>query len=78
MEAAARVLKGEEALFELGKKNNRDLLEGQNNYDVTEKEHLQAQARYNLNLVSLARAKGTLLNDYGLNVEALLTAAQNK
>jgi outer membrane protein TolC len=78
MAAADRVLKGEEAMFELGKKNNRDLLEGQNNYDAAEKEHLRAQARYNLNLVSLARAKGSLLNDYGLNVEALLSAAQNK
>lgn len=78
MKAADRVLKGEEAMFELGKKSNRDLLEGQNNYDAAEKEYLRAQARYNLNLVSLARAKGTLLNDYGLNVEARLSTPRNK
>lgn len=78
MEAAHRVLKGEEVMFELGKKDNQDLLVVQDYYGAAEKEFLRAQSRYNMNLVSLARARGSLLNDYGLNVEALLTAPQTE
>ncbi len=73
MEAARRVMKGEEILFELGQKDNQDLLTVQDYYGSAEREYLRAQARYNMNLVALARARGSLLDDYGLNVEALLT-----
>jgi outer membrane protein len=68
MEAARRVMKGEEVLFELGKKSNQDLLVVQDYFGSAEKESLRAQARYNLNLVSLSRVRGTLLNDYDLSV----------
>jgi len=66
-------MKGEEILFELGQKDNQDLLTVQDYYGSAEREYLRAQARYNMNLVALARARGSLLDDYGLNVEALLT-----
>ncbi len=67
MEAAHRVMSGEEVLFELGQKDNQDLLTVQDYYGSAEKDYLRAQARYNLNLVTLSRAKGTLLYDYGLS-----------
>lgn len=78
MEAARRVMKGEEVMFELGQKDNQDLLAVQDYYGTAEKEYLRAQTRYQLNLVTLARVRGTLLHDYGLNVEALLTDPQKR
>lgn len=72
MESARRVMAGEEVLFELGKKDNQDLLAVQDYFGAAEKESLRAQARYNLNLVSLARARGSLLYDYELNLDSLL------
>lgn len=76
MEAARRVMKGEEVLFELGQKNNQDLLVVQDYHGSAEKEYLRAQSRYNLNLISLARARGTLLEDYGLKAEEFLPVAE--
>ena len=78
MEAALRVMKGEEVLFELGQKDNQDLLTVQDYYGAAEKEYLQAQTRYNINLVALAWARGTLLNDYGLNLDGLLNPPQDE
>jgi outer membrane protein TolC len=57
----------------LGQKDNKNLLVVQDCYGSAEKEYLRTQARYNLNLVSLARARGTLLEDYGLKAEEFLS-----
>lgn len=73
MESARRVMKGEEILFELGQKDNQDLLVVQDYFGSAERESLRAQARYNMNLVSLSRARGTMLNDYGINFEDLMS-----
>jgi outer membrane protein TolC len=77
MEAARRVMKGEEVMFELGQKDNQDLLVVQDYYGTAEKEYCRAQTRYLLNLVILSRARGTLLGDYGLKVEELLAVSKN-
>lgn len=74
MEAAQRVMKGEEVLFELGQKDNQDLLAVQDYFGSSEKDYLRAKARYNLNLLTLSRARGSLLDDYGLRAE--VAAAQ--
>lgn len=75
MEAARRVMAGEEVLFELGQKDNQDLLTVQDYFGASEKEYLRALSRYNLNLVNLARARGSLLGDYGLKAD--FVTAQN-
>ena len=78
MESAWRVMKGEEVLFELGQKDNQDLLVVQDYYGSAEKESLRAEARYNLNLISLSRTRGTLMSDYGINLEVLMAAWESE
>lgn len=68
-EAAARVVQSENALFELGQRTNEELLRAQDLLAVAAREHVRAMANYTISLASLARARGTLLSDLGIEIE---------
>ncbi len=60
-QAAARVLEGELANYELNRTNNKDLLQAQDLLAAAEGENYRAVADFNLKLAQLNRVKGTLL-----------------
>ena len=67
-DAAERVLSGEEVQYELGQKNNQDLLTVQDYYGSLEKEYLRALVQYNVELVNLQRVQGLLLANFGVEM----------
>lgn len=68
VEAAARVVEGEWARFELNQVGNRDLLQAQDLLAVSERNRIQNLVRYNNALVSLLAAEGTLLDHLGISL----------
>ncbi len=78
MDAAKRVMDGEEIMFELGQKDNQDLLTIQDYYGSAQKDYYRALSRFNINLVSLARARGSLLSDYQLPREMVISVRNDQ
>lgn len=69
MEAATKVLEGEWARLELNQVGNRDLLQAQDLMAVTERNHVQSLVRYNVAVVRLLAAEGTLLDKMGIRLK---------
>ncbi len=61
VEAARKVVEGEWARLELNQVGNRDLLQAQDLLAVTERNHIQTLIRYNIAIMRLLAAEGTLL-----------------
>ncbi|MCC8189717.1 MAG: TolC family protein [Planctomycetes bacterium] len=68
-EAARKVVEGEWARFELNQVGNRDLLQAQDLLSVAERSRVQSLVKYNVNLVRLLAAEGTLLDHLGVAVK---------
>lgn len=66
--AADRTVKGEFVRFELGQVTNEELLRSQEVLGAAESNHLLALLNFNIALVNLAKAQGTLLEDHGIEV----------
>ena len=66
--AADRTVKGEFVRFELGQVTNEELLRSQEVLGAAESDHLLALLNFNIALVNLAKAQGTLLEDHGIEV----------
>jgi hypothetical protein len=64
--AAERTVRGERTRFELGQSTNDELLRAQETLANAERDYLRALLNFNLGLVSLARAQGTLLENQGV------------
>jgi outer membrane protein TolC len=67
-EAAKRIVDGEWARFEMNQVGNRDLLQAQDLLALSERSRIQALARYNIALVRLLAAEGTLLEHLGVRM----------
>jgi outer membrane protein len=67
--AAERVVEGENARFELGQRTNEELLRAQDLLAAAAREHARAIINYNISLVALSRAKGTILKDMGIEIK---------
>ena len=70
MEAAAKVLEGEWAKLELNQTGNNDLLQAQDLVAVAERNYVQSLSRYNIFIVRLLAAQGTLLDKMGIAVSS--------
>ncbi|MCE5334120.1 MAG: TolC family protein [Desulfobacteraceae bacterium] len=68
-EAAQYVVNGENVRFELGQTTNDELLRAQDILAVAEREYIQSVMNYNVGLMNLAQAQGTLLNSFKIKVE---------
>jgi outer membrane protein TolC len=66
--AADRMVRGEQRRFELGQTTNDDVLRAQETLAQAERDYIKALLNFNLALVSLERAKGTLLETQGVEV----------
>jgi len=66
--AADETVRGEFVRFELGQVTNEELLRAQENLGAAERDHLQALLTFNLSLIDLSKAQGTLLEDQGIEV----------
>jgi outer membrane protein TolC len=67
--ASERVVVSENARFELGQKSNEELLRAQDLLAGTELDYVRAITNYNISLVSLNRAKGTILKALGIEIK---------
>lgn len=65
-EAYKRVLEGEETRFEVAQTNNQGLLDAQDDFYEAEFSYLRAILNYNISLLKLKWAKGTLPEDFGI------------
>lgn len=70
MEAAAKVLEGEWAKLELNQTGNSDLLQAQDLVAVAERNYVQSLSRYNIYIVRLLAAQGTLLEKMGVAISS--------
>ena len=70
LEAAVKVLEGEWTKLELNQTGNRDLLQAQDLTSVAERNYVQSLTRYNIHLVKLLAAQGTLLERMGIQVNS--------
>ena len=68
--AAAKVLEGEWAKLELNQTGNSDLLQAQDLMAVAERNHIQSLVRYNVAIVQLLAAEGSLLDRMGIKTRA--------
>lgn len=68
-EAAERVKDSENVRFELGQKTNEELLRAQDLWAAASREYVRAVINYNISLVTLGRAQGTLLKELGVNLQ---------
>ena len=66
--AARKVVDGEWARFELNQVGNRDLLQAQDLLAVSERNRIQSKVRYNVAIIRLLAAEGTLLEHLGVNI----------
>lgn len=66
--AAGRVVKAEQARFELAQKTNEELLRAQDLLAAASREYARAVLSYNIALVAFARAKGTIPKELGIEV----------
>ena len=66
--AAAGTVRGEQRRFELGQSTNDELLRAQETLANAERDHLRALLNFNLGLVALGRAQGTLLENQGVEI----------
>lgn len=64
--AARKVVDGEWARFELNQVGNRDLLQAQDLLAVSERNRIQSKVRYNVAIIRLLSAEGTLLEHLGV------------
>jgi outer membrane protein TolC len=62
------MVRGEQRRFELGQTTNDDVLRAQETLAQAERDYIKALLNFNLALVSLERAKGTLLETQGVEV----------
>jgi outer membrane protein len=67
--AAVRVVESENARFELGQKTNEELLRAQDLLATAAREQARAVINYNISLIALSRAKGTILKDLGIDIK---------
>ena len=70
-QAAQTVLKGEETRMELqpmDRRTNEELLRAQDGLAQAKQDHLVALLNFNLSLTELARARGTLIGEQGIEV----------
>ena len=67
--AAERVVVSENARFELGQKTNEELLRAQDLLASAATEHARSVVNYNISLVALSRAEGTILKDLGIEIK---------
>ena len=65
-EATERVVVGETARFELGQSTNEELLRAQDSLAAAEREVARAVVSYNVGLAALSRARGTMLEEMGI------------
>jgi len=65
-DAYQRVLEGEETRFEMAQTNNQGLLDAQDDFYEAEFTYLRAILNYNISLLKLKWAKGTLKEDFGI------------
>lgn len=63
------VVEGKKTRFEISQIDNDELLYAQNLLTDAKVEHLKALVGYNLKLVALSKARGTLLEDSGISLE---------
>jgi outer membrane protein len=68
-DAAERVVESEKARFELGQKTNEELLRAQDLLATAAREHARSVINYNISLVALSRAQGTILRDMGIEIK---------
>lgn len=66
--SARKLVKAENVRYELGDVSNDELLRAQDTLTLAEREHLQALVTFNLALVDLARTRGTLVEDRGVEI----------
>jgi len=69
MKAAERLVRSENARFELGQTTNEELLRSQDQLAANERGYLQSVVNYNISLIDLGRAQGTLLNEERIHIE---------
>ena len=67
--AALKVVDGEWARFELNQVGNRDLLQAQDLLAVSERNRIQSKVRYNVAVIRLLTAEGTLLEHLGVTID---------
>lgn len=67
-DAADRAMKGELARFELAERTNEDLLLAQDTLARAQRDHLRALLAFNLAMIDLARAQGTILEEIGIEI----------
>lgn len=67
--ASERVVVSENARFELGKKSNEELLRAQDQLAAAAREHARAVVNYNMSLIGFSRAKGTILQEIGIEIK---------
>src|SRR5512140_3227636 len=65
-EATERVVVGQKARFELGQTTNEELLRAQDSLAAAEREVARALVSYNVGLAALSRARGTMLEEMGI------------
>lgn len=70
LDAAVKVLEGEWAKLELNQTGNRDLLQAQDLTSVAERNYVQSLTRYNIHIIKLLAAEGTLLEKMGIRVSS--------
>jgi len=68
-ETALKVVEGENALFELARADTSDLLQAQNQLDLAERKLTQGLVAFSRARIVLNRAKGTLLNEFGVQLQ---------
>lgn len=68
-DAAVKVLEGEWAKLELNQTGNRDLLQAQDLVAVTDRNYVNSFIRYNVYIVRLFTAEGTLLDKMGIRMQ---------
>ncbi len=68
-EASERVKDNERTRFELGEKSIEDLLQAQILWAGAARDYVRAVMNYNISLVTLGRAKGTLLKELGVEIQ---------
>lgn len=66
--AREKVLDSEEALYQLAQISNEDLLQSQDYVTSSKKEHMRASVNYNMVLARFSRIKGTILDDYHVEI----------
>lgn len=69
-DAYSRVLEREETRFEMAKINNQGLLDAQDDFYESERNRVRALLNFNLSLLKLKWAKGSLAEDFGVKQES--------